>query len=643
MTVGVSMLVEAWGDQSGNGNHLLQTAGAEKPLLSAYGLAGRPALSFDGNDSLSHPNAMPQGSYTVIALLSLSDLNATNDLLTSDAGWSVSFMGSPIVQVRHEQSLVTSWIGVEQDTPILLSITYDAAASALNIFQDGIATGNGILPTQLGSSIQLGGNATEGNLVGKIAEVLIYDRVLPADERMQVEALLADSFDTADADLVTLGPLPNDGQILQQVADGFADVGVTGQILSEAVQGVGIDLFGDGRLIQSVFEPTVIVPQDLSLSVSLTAGLVDYDMEVYVQTQADRIPIARRDNLACGELVLVNGQSNAVAGDFHSEGLADPLESIWIRTYGTSTQFAGFEATDRHWDVADGEGVKTHAAVGQIALQLGSDLLHQLVVPVGLLNGAVSGTSIEDHQRSDSFPTDQETIYGRLLLRAQSSGFADRARSMIWYQGERDSSIAEPYLGMFQHLHDDWMEDFSSLERIFAFQVRAGCNHDLINDGIREVIRLLPETFPTVQLMSTTNADGHDGCHFFHQGYIQLGTRVAQQVLRDQYSFPHEPDFDPPNLDFVEWVDSAQDSLLLTFRDPEGSLVFEAGSEVDFLLDDGTAVISGSVSRNTLLLTLAGPSTAQSISYVGHPLDGPFLHNLRGVGALTFFDQPILP
>jgi len=54
-------------------------------------------------------------------------------------------------------------------------------------------------------------------------------------------------------------------------------------------------------------------------------------------------------------------------------------------------------------------------------------------------------------------------------------------------------------------------------------------------------------------------------------------------------------------------------------------------------------VVSGSVAGNTILLQLAGPSTATLISLDGHSFDGPWITNSRQVGALSFFDVSILP
>jgi hypothetical protein len=51
--------------------------------------------------------------------------------------------------------------------------------------------------------------------------------------------------------------------------------------------------------------------------------------------------------------------------------------------------------------------------------------------------------------------------------------------------------------------------------------------------------------------------------------------------------------------------------------------------------------VSGSASGNVVTLTLAGPSTAFKMSWRGHPFDGAWMRNARGVGALSFEKRSI--
>ena len=68
----------------------------------------------------------------------------------------------------------------------------------------------------------------------------------------------------------------------------------------------------------------------------------------------------------------------------------------------------------------------------------------------------------------------------------------------------------------------------------------------------------------------------------------------------------------------------------------------DPSAEANFYTDDGVAVMGGTVNGNSVLLQLAGPSAATMINYDGHSFDGPWLKNMRDVGALTFFDVAII-
>ena len=91
----------------------------------------------------------------------------------------------------------------------------------------------------------------------------------------------------------------------------------------------------------------------------------------------------------------------------------------------------------------------------------------------------------------------------------------------------------------------------------------------------------------------------------------------------------------------AQWVDAAHTQIRLTFRDLDDALVFDVGAEQDFVTNGAVAVVGGTILGNTVVLQLAGPSTATEIGYFGHPYDGPWLANARGVGALTFSKLPI--
>jgi len=256
-----------------------------------------------------------------------------------------------------------------------------------------------------------------------------------------------------------------------------------------------------------------------------------------------------------------------------------------------------------------------------------------------MINGAVGAAGIGFHLRNDSNPQDFDTIYGRLLYRAHLAQIATTARAIFWYQGESDGDNVAGYTTSFDLLYNAWHEDYPALERVYLFQIRKGCG--VTGPGVREFHRTAPDIYPDLEVMSTTAAPGHDGCHFYNVGYRELGDRV---IAGDARSAWHKVEvISAPNIERAELTGASDDQVLLTFRDLDDTLFWDSGSEYFFYFDDATTVISGSVAGNTILLQLSGTSTATTVSYNGHETDGSWIYNGRGIGALTFFDFPIDP
>ena len=278
--------------------------------------------------------------------------------------------------------------------------------------------------------------------------------------------------------------------------------------------------------------------------------------------------------------------------------------------------------------------------MGQWAIRMGQVLANRWDVPIGIVNGAVGGTSIKLHQRDKRDPANLATIYGRLLYRAANAGVQDTARAMIWYQGESDLDDGDGWYFWWRRLRAAWAQDFPALQQVYVFQIRGDCNG---GGGfpVREAQRQLVDLEPGTQVMSTTAVPQHDGCHFHYLGYRELGDRIARLLGRDFYGATDTKQIDAPNLLGAYWIGGKHRKIGLEFRDANDAMAFEAGAENDFFTDDRVSITSAYVFGNKVLLVLSGPSGSSTISYAGHALDGPWLKNGKGVGALTFFGIPI--
>jgi hypothetical protein len=270
---------------------------------------------------------------------------------------------------------------------------------------------------------------------------------------------------------------------------------------------------------------------------------------------------------------------------------------------------------------------------------MGQEIVNRWDVPIGIVNGALGGTTIAEHQRDPNDPWCLATIYGRMLFRVANAGVQETARALIWYQGESDKDDGAGWLAGWQKLRAAWALDFPGLQHVYVFQVRDDCSGGGM--PVREVQRELIDQYTDTTVMSTTAAPQHDGCHFRYLGYRELGERMARLLGRDFYGAKDRSGIEAPNILDAHWVNAFHRRILLEFRDAKDALVFDSGAEKNFFTDDGVAITRSFVLGNKVWLALAGPSTSATISYAGHAFDGPWLKNGRGIGALAFFGVPI--
>jgi len=632
-----------WRDQSGSGNHLTQTLGSQKPRFDEVGANGQPSLHFDGNDFLSSTRGMPGGSYTKVAVFSLDSYGSANNILSGASSHALWYGYTDQLQLWHNGfTFATSGFATRLGEVTVVVATYDASTELGNLYVDGAWVGGGTASAPgWDPGLQVGAFGGANHFIGDISELMVFDWTLSTSERDRVFDFLQGRYQTpSPVPDVTIASMPRSGQVLLRDGADRCTVSVEGQVDSAGASTVELEITRDGVTYATDSTPAV-VGVDFSLSAEIDAGLWDHDVTVSLSNGVQSAPVAVRHHVTCGDAILLQGQSNTVAGDYWLEGLANDHQSHWVRSFGSASLAGADVPLDLAWGLADGEVYNGHASVGQWGLRMGEMLVAEHGIPLAILNGAVGGTAIALHQENVD-EDNLDTIYGRMLYRAREAGIADGARAMVWYQGESDADWFLPYddyyVDQFDLLYGSWLTDFGALEQTWLFQVRNGCG--LPNTTTREHLRTLPDRHADVQVMSTTAVTGHDGCHFYYDGYRQLGERLFDAVSRDLYSGPADDGIDAPNPASARWTDSSRTAIEITFRAGSGDMVWTTGFEGDFHVS-GASVLSGSASGDTVVLYLSGPSGAATLDYEGHVYDGPALANSRGVGALTFFDLPI--
>lgn len=441
---------------------------------------------------------------------------------------------------------------------------------------------------------------------------------------------------------------PEDNQFIARDTSGrngaqFGTLAYAG-MLTEAADSVFMRVFADDKLFATE-TAALDADQKYSLSVKLKLGLIKYRTEFGLKTGDKETVLHTAKNIVCGDAFLIIGQSNAVATDFGKENPLVP--SDWVRTFGAT---AGDPDGSRLnlWANAEARSPGGKSEIGYWGMELGRLLVESEKIPICIINGAVGGTRIDQHQRNNADPTDVNTIYGRLLWRVQQAKLTHGIRAVIWHQGENDQGADGPtggygyetYRQLFVDLAASWKEDYPNIQHYYAFQIwpkscAMGINGS--DNRLREVQRTLPELFSNMSVMSTLGIKPPGGCHFPAAGYAEFA-RLLHPMM--QYHLYHRfvDSFNPPNLKRAHFTSDKRDELILEF---DYHIKWSDTLVSQFHLDgEPKQVVAGSANGSRITLKLKGPTKSRTVTYLDSVDWSPdnLLYGQNGRAALTFCD-----
>ncbi len=192
--VDVAGRVAQWLDQSGNANHLSQATAAARPALVAEAAGGHPVLRFDGvDDFLQFGTRFNQNIRTLVAVVRgstpgehflLGDsatFNTTDFYPGTTSLWSTS--SSALVREAQTSINGAAVNGLVDPRPTTLAIVTVVVNAAPGAAVTGV------------SADRLFRHAVQNRAwPGDAAELLIYDRPLPASDQQAVEDYLARKY-----------------------------------------------------------------------------------------------------------------------------------------------------------------------------------------------------------------------------------------------------------------------------------------------------------------------------------------------------------------------------------------------------------------------------------------------------------------
>jgi len=418
--------------------------------------------------------------------------------------------------------------------------------------------------------------------------------------------------------------------------------------LDQPADSVFLTLFADGKPVETQ-TAKVDATRSYALSVKLKAGLIKYSVEFGTETGGKKTVVNRVGNLVCGDAYIVEGQSNAVATDW-GDVPPPPYTSTWLRTFGSTSENSTTCRT--RWGNAEYRPQEGILQIGYWPMELGKRLVESEQIPICIINGAVGGTRIDQHMQNADNPSDETTIYGRLLWRVREAKLTHGIRGIFWHQGESDQGSDGPtggygyetYRDLFVEMANNWKNDFPNVRHYYLFQIwprSCEMGRDGSDDKLREVQRQLPAEFSNMSIMSTLGIIPPGPCHFPPEGYVEMAKAILPLVQQYNYGRKPEKPITPPNIVSASYTGEKKDEIVLVFDQP---MVWNSESVSELYLDGQRGkVASGRCDGNTVILKLVEPSTVKTIKYVdgGSWSQNRLIRGENGIAALTFCDVPV--
>lgn len=209
-STGEGTVIGGWMDKSPSGIHAWQTTTAAKPTLTYTQLGGKPTLKFSGNQFLDTTHAgfaqkttmflVAQGTEHSGYFISGSTSGSVNQLYKSTNGFDI-ILTEPTSSGEVILSSAVSW-GVSSNTERLVAnadnnfhvftVVFDSGNIDYRLRVDGTSTTLASPGTQKDQNTRLGATFHSGEfLLGHIAEVIKYDKVLASGEMHLIEGYLA--------------------------------------------------------------------------------------------------------------------------------------------------------------------------------------------------------------------------------------------------------------------------------------------------------------------------------------------------------------------------------------------------------------------------------------------------------------------
>lgn len=475
--------------------------------------------------------------------------------------------------------------------------------------------------------------------------------------------LLLVSFLNGFSQELKFSEVPEDYQLYARNKLDSAEVKISGKVVGkEPFDGLLLKVFKDDKYYSS--QEASFNKKSFSIGSKIHSGLHEFKFELYVKKNGKDSLYHTVSHVVCGDAYIISGQSNS-----HASSSLATYSNPYCRSFGVKTGYESYSDDDKkiRWGLATGnapnlKGVggwfkKNKFGVGVCGMELMKLIVEKYQVPVCIINGGSGSSSIEENMLYPEQPS-LETSFGRLAYRVNEAGLKDKVKAFFWHQGETNTNInknPELYASNFDILLSDWKRTYTSLEKIYLFQLHPGCGGDYQSE-LRETQHQIADKYDMIEIMSTTGVTGHDNCHFSYEGYLEFANRIFPLVSRDFYGEKTNAIVSPPKLINAFYKD--KNYVVLKFDQP---LLLEDKKDVkgtvhylkdQFFFSNGattekvnTLVEEMTLNENELVLKIKDTKPFSEITYLPNRTylnsddvyKGPWiLGKSNNLGALSF-------
>ncbi|MBT7528211.1 MAG: hypothetical protein HN660_01855, partial [Flavobacteriaceae bacterium] len=372
---------------------------------------------------------------------------------------------------------------------------------------------------------------------------------------------------------------------------------------------VYVELYKNNSLLETYNQELSFSSDQASfeINIEINSELSKYSVKTYAINNSEVGIIKEAEDIVCGDVFIVQGQSNAEAPSYNGSSIS--YENDFIRVYGNGTSSSSSVINNNQWYYGQGDGNSgTNGNTGQWGLVLAKKLVDELNIPIAIFNGAHGGQPISFFQRPANYQSSTNSNYGRLYYRLNKSGLKSYVRGVLWSQGEADSFsgglTTEQYKNEFENLVGFWQEDYPSIEQYYIFQTR-DCDCGTSQSGrvkIKEAQRQLAVNNANISVMPTTGMTTHsDNCHYpFTNGYEKFGTRIFKPVLNNIYSVDYSEEINAPMVTDIQL--STNDGL---------NIIITTNAESLMINTQDTATLLEKISEDFVL------TNANNVSIIG--------------------------